>query len=282
MNEDATALAELLGARDPAPEVFDALVDGRIEELGLLRPSADEGDAPAALLYWLLSMAKATYRRRREPLPVPPGVGTLGTLLRRRPAPDAEYAQMHIDAASVLRRASVVEREPVVLVGDDDGLSAALQVRGRRDVHIVDLDDRLLEALGGFGPTYRCDVFRDPPPDELQELAGTAVVDPIRSFDGCLAFLDFAAQCLRPGGTLLLADHPDWNYELPLVLKALAGFELRLVAVRELWHEYPLTATWRPELASRAAACGVDRSWLEKLADRVSGWSHLYVLERDA
>jgi len=282
----------------PAPAVLDDWVRARAERLGLSTPGAviEEADPdPGELVWWLLAMAAVTYRREREPLPAPEPalVSRLDALLGGRPALAPEHAQLHVDVASVARRAAVVHERlatapgPVLAVGDDDGVAVALALLGVEDLCVVDVDERVLEfsvAAGrATGREIRVgcvDVFEDPPPVPWRGAFSAVITDPIRSLEPCLAFLDYGAACLRRDGAagLFWADHPDWNLEVEAVI---ARLERRGLVVRRRhddWHRYPLAPEWLGELAQKARAVGVEPDWLTALAAAVSGWSHLYEL----
>jgi len=257
----------------------------RIEALGLRRPEPLFGDGegeddPRELLWWLLRMAIATHDAAPEPVET----RRLEEVLTARPQLRLEHAQMPIDLASTVRRAAAIEGERVLFVGDDDAASIALLLRGPREVHVFDIDEALLAWLSetardlpGTLVTHRVDVFEDEPPPALVGRCDAVVTDPIRSLEPCLAFLELGLACLRPGGLLYWADHPDWNVELPLVMAEMRSRDLQMQATRELLHRYVLDG-WLEDLPAKAKALGVDVGWLRRLAAAVDGWTHLYVL----
>ncbi|HJL03713.1 MAG TPA: bis-aminopropyl spermidine synthase family protein [Polyangiaceae bacterium LLY-WYZ-15_(1-7)] len=292
-------VAQLLGLEVGASE--EALRGGaeaKIAALGLERPAlfdtSDVGEEdPRELLWWLLRMAPASGRAPAAPTGEDAThVKTLRALLQTRPAADATYLQMPVDPASTLARARQVaahlaERPgPVVAVGDDDATTLALALLGvKEELHVVDLDPRLrawLEAagreLGATIHTHAVDVFEDAAPAALVGRCAAAITDPIRSFEATLAFLELGAACLGDAGRLFWADHPDWNLELEVVLRALGDRGLVLERVEEALHRYPLEERMFPDLEGKAAALGVDARWLRELVASVSGWTHLYVL----
>lgn len=273
----------------------------KLRALELPRPGAvrdepeDAEEDPRELLYWLLAMATPTYRRLLEPLPQvePVLLARFTELLRGRPTDDGEHAQMSIDATSTLRRAMVAKAQlmarpgRVVAVGDDDATTLALALLGVRNLVALDIDERVLaflerasRELGRPIETRRFDVFEDAVPETLEGRCTVAITDPIRSEDACLAFLDVGLRCLAPDGTLLWADHPDWNFEFEAVRATLGGQGHVVTAIHEALHEYPLTATWIQDLDDKAAHLGVPARWLRALADAVSGWTDLYVVNR--
>ncbi len=302
----AAALARLLrpgapvnaAVELPAPAVLDEWARVWVERLGLATPGAvvEEADPdPGELVWWLLAMAAVTYRREREPLPAldPALVSRLDALLAGRPALAPEHAQLHVDVASVARRAAVVHERlaaapgPVLAVGDDDGVAVALALLGVEELCVVDVDERVLEfsvAAGrAAGREIRVgcvDVFEDPPPVPWRGAFAAVITDPIRSLDPCLAFLEYGAACLRRDAAagLFWADHPAWNLEVGAVIAELGRRGLAVRRRHDDWHRYPLAREWLGDLDAKARAVGVEPAWLAALAAAVSGWSHLYEL----
>lgn len=300
----AVELARLLRPRGvteaglPTPAEFAGWVSGWVERLGLVTPAAVVEDAdpdPRELVWWLLAMASSTFRRELAPPPcVEPGfVARLGELLAGRPALAAEHAQLHVDVASVARRAMVVKDGlaaapgPILAVGDDDGVAVALALLGVRELCVVDIDERVLEfsmtaghAVGADLRVGCVDVFEDPPPRPWRGAFSAVITDPIRSFEPCLAFLAYGASCLRRTGAagLYWADHPAWNLEVEAVLAELPRLGLSLRTCHPDWHRYPVAAEWLGDLHAKAGEIGAEPAWLAELAAVVSGWSHLYEL----
>lgn len=262
-------LTELLAR---APTVDAALVD-------------DPND-PAGSLAWLLHMAART--RDAAPAPVDPAVvDQLEAILRTRPDRDEALGQLHIDAASCLRRADLIDGDgPILAVGDDDCVTLALQrhsvpggrVEGRAAVCAVDLDARLLSFLAEHGvETHRADFFAESVPAPLRGRFAAAVTDPFRDLDGGLGFLCFAAACLRPGGALFWVDDPVWNPEHDAVRAAMAALGWRVVETQRDVHAYPLSeASFDP--TAILDALDVDPAWLRALIAQTSAWSNLYRL----
>ncbi|MBN2191417.1 MAG: bis-aminopropyl spermidine synthase family protein [Polyangiaceae bacterium] len=306
MTAVARTLARLLApawsgtAPLPPAEEFARCALSCTERLGLATPSAVVEDAdpdPRELVWWLLAMATPTYRRELEGTPPvdPALVARLGGLLEGRPALAAEHAQLHIDIASVARRATVVSERlrvapgPVLAVGDDDCVSVALAVLGVDRICVVDVDERVLDFVAAAGRSVGrevrigcVDVFEDPPPRPWHGAFSAIVTDPIRSREPCLAFLEYGARCLGVSGAagLFWADHPAWNLEVDGVLAELRRLGLTVAVCHEDWHRYPLGPEWLGDLTEKARAVGVDPGWLVRLAEAVAGWSHLYELRR--
>ena len=257
-------LAELL---DRAPALAD--VD----------PSGDPDD-PEVALGWLLRMARRTLDA--DPSPVDPTLlVALRDALAERPPRDEALGQLHIEAASCLRRAELVLTDgPVLAVGDDDGVSLALELLGAGEVHGVDLDERLLAFLAPrVEGAHRANVLEEAVPEDLRARFASVVTDPFRDLDGGLGFLCFAAACVREGGDLFWVDHPDWNYEHAEVRDTMRELGWELVETHELVHAYPLgTESFDPTRI--VGELGVDPGWLHALIESTSAWSNLYRLRR--
>lgn len=278
-------------------ERFEAL----IRELGLERPDPAqdaEQEDPRWLAWWLLRMAAATERRRASPLPpVDPELrARFEGLLRSRPPRDEAHAQLHIDPESTLRRALAVHTRvppdagPVLAVGDDDAVTVALALLGRRELHAVDVDGRTLDFLERAGraagspiAVTPADVFAEAVPPELRHRCAAAITDPIRSAEGAIAFLLYARAALRRDrpSQLFWADHPDWNFDYARVRETLSGAGLRCTEVLENLHAYPLGEALFPRIDESARVVGLDPADLRDLASRTCAFSHLHVLTTD-
>jgi hypothetical protein len=307
-------------AREPDAEVgedADVAEDGDADDADREDESVDARE----LLWWLLKMAAHTHRRARAMRPEEPAlVAAFEALVATRPEADETHAQMVIDATSSLARARAIRARTtgsVLAVGDDDATVLALALLDREaraygdaetrsanaaddavskasvpTLAVADVDAAVLafllaagKSLGASFDARVADVFDHAPPAEWRERFDAAVTDPVRSHDACLAFLDFARTCVRPRGLVFLADHPDWNLELPEVLDTCAARGLRLVETLPLVHAYPIDATWIPDPDAKVeelATLGVDvdASWLRRLVAATRGCTNLYVLER--
>lgn len=245
-------------------------------------PGADPDD-PAVSLWFLVTMAERT--ARASPAAVDPAlVARLEEITSERPGRDEQLGQLHIDAASCLRRARAIldavgaEDAPLIAIGDDDAVTIALGLLGASDVHAVDLDERLLFFLEARGvSTTRADVLHGEVPQPLRRRFAAAVTDPFRDLDGGLGFLSFAAACVRDGGDLFWVDHPDWNFEHAEVRETLRALGWDVVESHEDLHAYPLP----PGAFEDVARAYPDHAGsIEALARRTLAWSSLYRLRR--
>lgn len=236
------------------------------------------------VLRYALLMAQVTYLRLGQPAPAPPPdlVNRFEESLPQAPEESETYSQGRIDPASSCRRAMEVHRSlggegPILFLGDDDGTSVALALLGVANVWAVDIDPRVLDWLRGSGlPLSLQKVDLRYLPDSLLGRFQAVVTDPVR--DGFLGglFLRAAQKCLRPGGLLFWADHPDWNPGYPRVQRWTERLELEPIRVLENWHSY--RGAYRDD--STAEFFGLDPDWLRRLAGEVRLWSHLHVLRR--
>lgn len=284
----------------PSRAEFTGRVEQWQKQRGIERPLVPLDDTepdPRHLLYWLLRMAIATYERCLTPLP-PPEPALLARfvdLISTRPIEIEDHAQLHIDAESSLRRAAVIRDQvalnpgPVLAVGDDDEVTLALALLGVPALHAVDIDERLLahladqsQALGHPVQVGCVDVFEDRVPTPWRGAFSAVITDPIRSHEPCMGFLEYALGCLsneRSAG-LFWADHPDWNFEYDEVLASLRALGMSPPVLYPLWHAYPITSTWLPDLDQKCQLLGVDPLWFRNLTREVKGWSHLHQLQR--
>src|SRR5690606_9235996 len=169
------------GVPEPSMEDVRRGVRALMDRHGCARPEpgADDHADVRHALWWLLRMAERSCARALDPQPAPdPELRARFTaLLDPRPARDDAHAQLHIDAASTLRRAAKVRAHvaahpgPVLAVGDDDALTLALALMGVPDLHAVDIDERILEFLASAAASIgsrievaRVDVEGEPVP----------------------------------------------------------------------------------------------------------------------
>ena len=237
-----------------------------------------------AVAVWItrmyLEMAAVTYARLFEPAPLPDLklVDDFQSLVESAPPPTEEFHQSRIDSPSACRRALEVHkrldgRGEVLMIGDDDGTALALSLLGEYRLVSLDLDQRGLDWLKAAQPSVevvRADVSRLP--DGLASRFDAVVTDPVRDTFG-LVFLRAARACLKPGGRLFLADHPDWNPKHRRFLRKLDDWGFVLQDVYENWHAYPAG------LPSEECGDDEEMKWFCELSHMISLWSHLFVLQ---
>jgi hypothetical protein len=237
----------------------------------------DPGDEAEELLAWLAAMGRETLRRT----PPPPAPPSLAAALAGRPAPDADHGQLLIDPPSVQARARAVgDARRVLLVGDDDGLAAALR---DREVTVLDIDPRVLAFAAARGArTRRLDLFDEPLPSTLRCTQDVAVLDPIRNLEGTLQFLLVGRAAIVDDGEVLWVDHPAWNADYDEVRATLPSLGLEVVDREDALHAYPLAAAAFPQLGAAAARAGLDEAALARMVEATVAVSHLHRLRRRA
>lgn len=296
----ATRLRELLapGAPEGSIGAVRAEVDALLARHGCSRPApgADDSTDMRHALWWLVRMAERTYARALAPLPGPDPelLARFTALLDPRPTPDEAHAQLHIDAASTLRRAAHVHAHltqhpgPVLAVGDDDAVTLALALMGVPELYAVDIDPRILgfltsaaASIGARIEVAEVDVLDAPLPASLRRRCAAVLADPIRSLEPTLGFLLFGAAALRRDAParLFWADHPDWTFEHDEVVDVLAKGGLTVVETHDDLHAYPLEAGLI-DLERVARELSLDLGWLRELASLTHGHSSLFVLAR--
>lgn len=257
-------------------------------------------------LQWLLTMAEITAGMSEQPPDDPsPFFG---------PA-FAEHAQLPVSEASTRRRAREILRrsnpqETVLALGDDDCVSCELLRLGFFDVHVVDIDPRVLRGIEQTArelkeaetvvrdaphdanesnlsfatrlTTHRLDLTNQPLPKTLVHRCAAVVTDPPRNPGSALEFLACARAAVRSEGTIYYCDHPAWNPGLEAVFAQLPVLGLRRVGIRENLHAYPLEASEFSELSSHCLTLGLPEPWLRSVILHTLAWSNLYILEPEA
>lgn len=295
MTPPQSELARLFAPEDGRP--LCGQIESVIGRLGL-RPGrpGDDGQSPAATLYWLLRMAQRTAEAPAESFNPEDKtqVEMLEARLADRPAATAEHGQLLIDAASVYRRAKIARtflsepQDEVLCVGDDDGVSVALACMGVRRLRVVDVDARVLgylreqvESLGASFCGVELDIFESPLPKDFRRRARVAITDPLRSLEACLQFLLTSAAGLMPSSARILwCDDPEWNFDYELVAQAIVGTGFAQEQYFPSLHRYPLRPGDVPDLHAVASEFGLDEGWLQAVAGACSAWSSLTVLKR--
>lgn len=242
-------------------------------------------DTPDRMQRWILRyallMAQQTYWRQIQPAPLPDPelVRRFEELLPPPPGCSSQYSQARVDAASSLRRAGEVHatlggKGKVAFLGDDDATSVAFSLLGGYDITAVDIDQRVLDWLAQAGqPMHLEQVDLRRVPEHMADSFEAVVLDPVRDAFLGGVFLKAAATCLKPGGWLFWADHPDWNPGYARMESTARRLGFTLDRVHEAWHVYQA----EHQDNSTAERFGLDPEWLRKLAENVQLWSNLYV-----
>jgi len=138
----------------------------------------------------------------------------LGRLLKDRPKPEVRFFQGYMRPGDVLARVAFmhaygdVEGKSVILIGDDDLVSAALALTRLPDrVTVLDVDERLGQFLRkvseevGFGVEFVRHDVADPLPKDLRRKFDVFLTDPLETVSGLRAFICRGACALRPDGS---------------------------------------------------------------------------------
>ncbi len=140
-------------------------------------------------------------------------------LLRHRPNATIDFDQLYCSPDSTERRANRVrelydvEGSRVAMLGDDDLVSILLGQKFQGEVHVLDLDDRLLSFIKEQAPavqTHKADFFFDGIDPSLYQTFDAAMLDPPWTFYHMWCFLDKAIFCLKddPNARIFLSYCP--------------------------------------------------------------------------
>lgn len=127
----------------------------------------------------------------------------------KRPAPEREYDQFTATVETTAKRATLldflgdVRGKRVLFLGDDDFTSVATaNIRSAKNVTILDIDERILNAIGGILGTHNLEIrktkhdLRKPIPVELRGEFDTVFTDPPYTPEGIRLFVSRAVEAL--------------------------------------------------------------------------------------
>jgi len=126
-------------------------------------------------------------------------------LLGTRPEAIIEYDQLYCTPDSTERRIERIlqefgdEKHRVLFLGDDDMGSVVLASRFKGEVHMMDLDDRIHEAVAEKAPSvfrHKVDFVQGGVPVEFYQTFDAVILDPPWDFYRLWCFLDKAMFCL--------------------------------------------------------------------------------------
>lgn len=140
-------------------------------------------------------------------------------LLEERPHATIDFDQLYCSPDSTERRANRirelydVEGCRVAMIGDDDLVSILLGQNFQGEVHVLDLDDRLLNFIKEKAPavqTHKADFFFDGIDSSLYQTFDAAMLDPPWTLYHMWCFLDKAIFCLKddPNARIFLSYCP--------------------------------------------------------------------------
>lgn len=217
--------------------------------------------------------------------------------LSGRPEAIIQFDQLYCTADTTERRANRVregfdvEGSRVLMLGDDDLVSVLLAPDFRGEVHVIDLDDRLLDYVRSQVPQVQChkaDFFYGGIPAKLYQTFDAVMLDPPWTFYHMWCFLDKAIFCLKED------DHARiFLSYCPLLLEHRQGlmgkFQKRLAqrgftfeSVETAYNLYELSPEVLPDFQSRLDQWlpQVDSPLLSFLRQLPYAHAQLYVLRR--
>ncbi|TNE49947.1 MAG: putative methyltransferase [Deltaproteobacteria bacterium] len=127
--------------------------------------------------------------------------------LSGRPLGTMEFDQLFCTVDSTFRRAQALlpylnrSESRVLCLGDDDLVSLALRSMWDGEIHVLDLDTRLLDFLEDQGESIHChkhDLDNDTIPENLRGKFDIVLYDPPWEKYPAWLFLQWAEACLRP------------------------------------------------------------------------------------
>ena len=217
--------------------------------------------------------------------------------LADRPQAIIDFDQLYCSPDSTERRANRIRERydypgsRVLMLGDDDLVSVLLGQDFQGEIHMSDLDDRLLEFIGEKVPgvqLHKADFFYGGMPKKLYQTFDAVMLDPPWTFYHMWCFLDKAIYCLK--------DDPQARIYLsycPLLLehrqKMMAQFQHRVAvrgftfdSVETAYNLYDLSHEDLPDFQSRLDKFlpPITSPLLEFLRKIPYAHAQLYVLRR--
>ncbi|MCB9643785.1 MAG: bis-aminopropyl spermidine synthase family protein [Myxococcales bacterium] len=218
--------------------------------------------------------------------------------LAARPPVEVRYDQLYCTPDSTERRVNKIlevqsspDQGRVLFVGDDDLGSIVLSDRFQGEIHVIDLDTRLLDFIEQQAPQvqlHKIDLILGGVPPWMQGHFDTVVLDPPWDIGGAWAFLSRALYCLKqsPAARIILAFCP---IQMELIGSEMRRFWLRLAryglaceSIHAACHLYDLTPM---QTESYRRAFGlylpeIESPLFDVLIKVPYTFSHLYELRR--
>jgi predicted methyltransferase len=131
-----------------------------------------------------------------------------------RSTPKRALDQVYVTTDTAVRRAELLieageHQRGLVLLGDDDLTSAAVQLAGAgRKVTALDTDDEILQILARHAEQHAWELetvhhdLREPIPKAMRGRYGAVFTDPPYAVEGFRLFVSRAAEMLKPDGRL--------------------------------------------------------------------------------
>lgn len=219
-------------------------------------------------------------------------------LLVGRPPAIVQFDQLYCTPDSTERRVRrIVEAIPpgpttrVLFLGDDDLGSVMLASQIEAEIHVVDLDDRLLDFIGERAPSVVChkiDLFLGGLPRAMKESFDAVVLDPPWDEDASWLFLAKAILGLKQTSQArIFLSFCPLEMELAGAATArlwqrLAAHGIILEAVERNFNLYDLVATEEDDFQElmKLYLPPVDSSLMTLLREAPYAFAHLYQLRR--
>lgn len=219
------------------------------------------------------------------------------SLLSQRPAVEVGYDQLYCTPGSTERRVdAILSRLPnedarVLFVGDDDLGSPILAQRWGGEVHVIDLDLRLLSFIQERAPQVQChtiDLIQGGVPRWMREHFDIVVLDPPWDLGGAWCFLSRALYCLKQLSTarIMLAFCPIQmeviGSQMRRFWERLGRFGLTCQSLTSALHLYDLSpmATDSYQKAFGLYLPSRTTPFFEQIKKVPYTYSHLYELRR--
>ncbi|HAA56231.1 MAG TPA: hypothetical protein DCE42_15815 [Myxococcales bacterium] len=218
-------------------------------------------------------------------------------LLAQRPQAIIDYDQLYCTADSTQRRADRMIQEfdapdsKVLFVGDDDLVSVVLAPRFSGEVHMVDLDDRLLDFIGEKSPNvhrHKADFVFDGVDAALYQQYDAVALDPPWGYYRLWCFLEKAMFCLKDNrhARIYMSFCPlhleNQQRKMHRFQKRLTKLGFTFDSIETAFNLYSLSLDDQPEVPGRLDALlpDVESTLLDFIRHVPYVHSQLYVLRR--
>jgi len=178
-------------------------------------------------------------------------------------------------------------RDKVLFLGDDDLGSVALASQFSGDIHMLDLDERLLDFIAEKAPqVHRHTVDLDAGmPKTFHEAFDAVMLDPHWFYGGAKVFLEKAVYCLKqtPEARLYMSLCPLFTgEEITKLHNRIHSLGLLILELRPFFNWYDLSLLDSPNARDMIGELTAQypSSLVDSLRPLPYGFSHFYVLAR--
>lgn len=176
-------------------------------------------------------------------------------ILKNRPAPKRELDQFYATSRTIIKRAlflhknNEIYRRKILLLGDDDHTSIALSLLNTASrIHVVDVDDSILESIKKIASKYNLNIetsisdFRYDRMDSLKTTFDTIFTDPPYTTPGIDLFVDKALTCLRFRNSSIIyfcyGNSPRATERILSIQKKIMEKELLISSIEKNFNQY--------------------------------------------